>query len=390
MRIAGCLIVKDAEHTLRRCLGSLDGVVDEIVVYDTGSSDATVDLARSLGAIVLEGYWDDDFARARNAALAAVTSDWVLSIDADEWLEADLDRLPQLRASLNSGPAVLGVQRFDLTADGSGWCRFNTPRLFRRHGAAWSGRVHESVEVDGTTIPGRCDPGVLRLAHDGYVDEAEARAKARRNAAIGAAEIEQLRSDPTTSAPRLARALLDLGRSLASVKEQASAVTAFEQARALVPGSPTAVRAGDHLARALLVSGDFVRVGELAAELRAAGTDPRYCDWLLAQALAQSGEPKRAVELLAGIDELTDPSGHTYDLGAVVEFRALARALSDDLDGALRDLLVAMVGHGRISGRGNLARQWWGPRPVDGLIIAVRHSGGPFAADTEHELRAAG
>lgn len=387
MSVAACLIVKNGERTLRRCLESLAGVVDEVVVYDTGSSDGTVELARACGAIVVEGYWDDDFARARNAALAAVTADWVLSLDADEWVEADRPRLRELWAGLGQGEAVLGVHVLDAGRNEAGWYSFTAPRLFRRDGAVWTGRVHEQVDVDGTL--GRCEPAILRLRHDGYADEAQALAKACRNVALGTAEVAELRADPAAVPLRLASALLDLGRSLVAADRQRDAVAVFDEVRTMAPESPSAVRATDHLVRSLLVTGEFGRVCELVDELRAAGAEPRYCDWLLAQALAQTGAPRRAVALLSGVDELVDPSGRTYDLGALVEFRSLTRALCGDLDGALRDLLVAMAGHGRVAGRGRLVREWWGPQPTELLVAAVRASGGAFAADAERELLAA-
>jgi glycosyltransferase involved in cell wall biosynthesis len=84
--VSACLIVRDEAKRLARCLGSLRGVVDEIVVLDTGSQDDTIAIAESFGAKVGHFDWVDDFAAARNAALALATSDWVLSIDADEWL----------------------------------------------------------------------------------------------------------------------------------------------------------------------------------------------------------------------------------------------------------------------------------------------------------------
>ncbi len=68
--ISVCLIVKDEEEMLASCLESVADIADEIVVYDTGSTDGTVEIARAAGARVIEGYWDDSFARARNAALA--------------------------------------------------------------------------------------------------------------------------------------------------------------------------------------------------------------------------------------------------------------------------------------------------------------------------------
>ena len=91
--LTACLIVKDEERMLGACLESVRDAVDEIVVYDTGSSDRTVQVAREAGATVVEGEWQDSFAIARNAALAHAKGEWVLSIDADERLQADPDAL---------------------------------------------------------------------------------------------------------------------------------------------------------------------------------------------------------------------------------------------------------------------------------------------------------
>jgi glycosyltransferase involved in cell wall biosynthesis len=92
--LAAALIVKNEEATLEACLHSLIGI-DEIVILDTGSTDKTVELARSLGATVHEGYeWHDDFSDARNTCIRKCTSDWILTIDADETLdEGMLDKI---------------------------------------------------------------------------------------------------------------------------------------------------------------------------------------------------------------------------------------------------------------------------------------------------------
>ena len=70
------MIVKHSAHSLRECLGSVAGLTDEIVIADTGSTDGSPQLARDLGAKVFDFAWQDDFARARNAAPQALTTDW--------------------------------------------------------------------------------------------------------------------------------------------------------------------------------------------------------------------------------------------------------------------------------------------------------------------------
>lgn len=81
-----CTIARDEERLLPACLASVHGVVDDVVVVDTGSVDGTVALARAAGARVVEHVWTDDFAAARNAGLAEIEEGWVLVLDADERL----------------------------------------------------------------------------------------------------------------------------------------------------------------------------------------------------------------------------------------------------------------------------------------------------------------
>ncbi len=83
------MIVKNGAQTLRRCLASLAGAVDTIVIGDTGSTDDTSAIAIDCGAEVIAVEWTNDFAQARNAVLDHLQTDWVLSLDADEELTAD-------------------------------------------------------------------------------------------------------------------------------------------------------------------------------------------------------------------------------------------------------------------------------------------------------------
>ncbi|HJN34803.1 MAG TPA: glycosyltransferase family 2 protein, partial [Prochlorococcus sp.] len=83
------MVVRNEESCLGACLTSVKGFVDEIVVVDTGSTDATVAIAEAAGARIEHLPWPGDFAPARNAALNLTTGDWVLVLDADEQLRAE-------------------------------------------------------------------------------------------------------------------------------------------------------------------------------------------------------------------------------------------------------------------------------------------------------------
>ncbi len=128
--VSACLIVKDEEAMLPDCLESLRDLTSEVVVYDTGSSDDTVQIAREAGARVIEGHWESSFALARNAALAHAAGEWVLSIDADERLRAD--------------PEAVRRQLLDRAAERRGIPRRHREPSWRRQSALGAQR-HQAV-----------------------------------------------------------------------------------------------------------------------------------------------------------------------------------------------------------------------------------------------------
>lgn len=143
MKISACLIVKNEKDHIRDVLSSLAGV-DEIVVCDTGSKDNTVDLARAFTDKVFTDYeWEDDFAAARNHALAKCTGGWILSIDGDEVLEeGGLEKIRKIIEEARPDQATFSVE---MTAKHSGQ-KHNLPRLFRNDGTvSWRGAAHETL-----------------------------------------------------------------------------------------------------------------------------------------------------------------------------------------------------------------------------------------------------
>ena len=141
-RLSVAMIVKDEESCLGMCLESVRDA-DEIVVVDTGSTDRTKEIAAGYTDRIHDWPWRDDFAAARNQALRHATGDWVLSIDADEVLEAGgMDRLRRRVASETHRTLSLEV-----VAAGTGASHW-FPRAFRREpGIFWRGAIHETLSV---------------------------------------------------------------------------------------------------------------------------------------------------------------------------------------------------------------------------------------------------
>jgi glycosyltransferase involved in cell wall biosynthesis len=159
-----CMIVKNEELVLGRCLDSVREVADEIVVVDTGSTDATIDIARSFGATVLHhDFTDMDFSAARNRALDAAHGDFALVLDADEALRADSQA--EVRR-LTAWPLPLGyvVNRYNLDAEGESVD--HAVRLFPlRPDFRYRDRVHETVDASILEAGGRLRRSAIDIDH---------------------------------------------------------------------------------------------------------------------------------------------------------------------------------------------------------------------------------
>ena len=172
------MIVRDEARSLARCLESALPWVDEAVVLDTGSVDATAAIARRCGARVASWTWSDDFAAARNAALALTDASWRLVLDADEWIVDGAESLAALRSA---APEYVGQIRVVSLFDEAGGTVGSAPSWMSRvlpRGIAYTGRIHEQPQ---STLPKKRLQ--LVVEHDGYRD-AQKGAKAGRNEAL--------------------------------------------------------------------------------------------------------------------------------------------------------------------------------------------------------------
>lgn len=150
--IGACMIVKNEESCLGKCLESIQGV-DEIVILDTGSKDKTGDIARKYTDKIIEGvyFWEDDFSKARNKALEFATADWILVIDADETLSED--GLFYIREAIKKANSKTLCFKMDVVSENE-TVSHNIVRVHRRHpDIYWKGAAHNYLTVqDGPEI----------------------------------------------------------------------------------------------------------------------------------------------------------------------------------------------------------------------------------------------
>lgn len=174
--ISLCMIVKDEESNLPRCLKSVAAAVDEMIVVDTGSTDATGRIAKSFGAKVKKVPWADDFSAARNASLELAKGDWILFLDADEELEAGgAEVLRRLVSASDVEGYFVKIVSYLGQGDWVEACPDVAFRLFRnRPEYRFHGAVHEQiVDVIQEKRPqAKCEiVEDLTLFHYGYLDE---------------------------------------------------------------------------------------------------------------------------------------------------------------------------------------------------------------------------
>lgn len=174
-KLSLCMIVKNEEDVLSRCLKSVKSIVSEIIIVDTGSTDRTPDIAKEFGATTLQYEWADDFCAARNFSLDQATGDWVLVLDADEVLIYDSSK--QITRLLTDNQVegyyirvvnLLGEPPDLETSDDM------VVRLFRnRREYRFEGPIHEQVKASICQAVG--DHALKRMPltiyHDGYLAE---------------------------------------------------------------------------------------------------------------------------------------------------------------------------------------------------------------------------
>ena len=214
MKLALVAIARDEGPRIQRLLDSVAPWVDDMLVLDTGSHDDTVQRAVASGARVAHFNWCDDFAAARNAALAHSHADWHLVLDADEWL---VEGGPALRELATMKANFVGALRLDDVEAAGGVVHSWLSRLLPGP-VRYSGRVHEQPVHQ---LPVKRVP--LIVGHDGYT-RARLAVKQGRNRRLLRAELDESPNDPYL--------WYQLGKDHAAYDEHPQAADAFLRAEA--------------------------------------------------------------------------------------------------------------------------------------------------------------
>jgi len=293
-----CMIVKDEEEALGRCLASVEGLVSEIVVVDAGSADRTREIALSFGAIVVSAPWTNDFAAARNLSLSLASRPWILVLDADEELAPASAEAIRLLAAEADRKGKLGFQLRIVSFVGAGdaYETDSVCRLFRNDPRIrFAGAVHEEaassilrLSTEGLEDAG----GRATIRHFGYLDRTiAAKRKNERNLALVESVLRQGTDNPFW--------LYALGTEYVQLGRYAEAAEAYGLVRSRL--DPGAGYYSDYLLKLVHVLREMGKSAEAAAAAdEALEAYPDFPDLLELRALLalDAGEGEAALAYL--------------------------------------------------------------------------------------------
>lgn len=201
--ISLCMIVRNEEEDLARCLESVKDIVDEMIIVDTGSTDNTVKIARRFGARVYHHEWKGHFAEARNIGLSYARGKWLLWMDADEELQAgDGPVLREHARSSEDDVLLLELVNYVGSGQPDPYQAYTVAhhRMFRNgKGFQFDNAIHEQLNVNDVPGPLSIKSIPVRIYHYGYLEEVvRKKGKSQRNIALLSEDRERNPDNPWT------------------------------------------------------------------------------------------------------------------------------------------------------------------------------------------------
>lgn len=196
MKVSACVIAKNEENNIGRCLDSMKDHIDEIILVDTGSDDRTAEIARARGAKVYDYIWENDFSKAKNFAIEKASGDWIIFLDADEYF-ADEDSVKKaifymrehMKTKLHA--LICRIINIDTDRDNQEISSFMNLRIFRNlPNLRYRYEVHEELYNKKGTLDLVILNDEVEIYHTGYSTHI-IEAKLRRNLQIILDDIEK-------------------------------------------------------------------------------------------------------------------------------------------------------------------------------------------------------
>jgi GT2 family glycosyltransferase/glycosyltransferase involved in cell wall biosynthesis len=305
-----CMIVKNEEQGLSRCLRSVEPVVDEMIVVDTGSTDRTKEIAEAFGAEVFEFEWPDSFAEARNYSISKASGQWILVMDADEMISPkDYDNLARLVK--NGKPATSAysfitrnyVNRsnvegwkendgaYSVEEAGIGWFPSQKVRLFPNDSQIrFENPVHEFVEPSLIRSGINISFSNAVIHHYGKLDEEKSFSKGETYYNLGKRKLDEMGGNVD--------ALRELAIQAAELKKYDEAVELWKKLILLQPGTASAFL---NLGHAYLQLGEYEEA--LLASKKAMELDPKMKEAFHNYATCElcSGHVQTVITVLEGL-----------------------------------------------------------------------------------------
>lgn len=195
------MIVKNEEEFLPGCLKSVQGIVDEIIIVDTGSTDSSIEIGKGFGAKVISHKWNNSFAEARNISLENAKGEWILILDADETLES-IDRTIIHNYIKESNVDIFSLELINYYGDKRDENRIYTmaqSRLFKNHlGFKFENSIHETINLNDVNIDVHNIQHLpIKIHHFGYLTQVtEKKKKNERNMSLLHSEIKNEQHSP--------------------------------------------------------------------------------------------------------------------------------------------------------------------------------------------------
>lgn len=363
--ISLCMITRNEERFLARCLGSVQPIVDEIIVVDTGSVDRTREIAGLFQARIYDFKWTDNFSAARNFSLSKASGDWIFSLDADECIsEHDHIAFKNLVGNISPGSQAYSFVTRNYTHDpnqvgwmandgryrceeaGCGWIPTDKVRLFPNHTELkYEYAVHEMVEPSLDHHGVKIRHCSIPIHHYGPLLKKNSRSKMHTYYQLGKEKLKSMGDDKM--------ALYELAIQAGILGKANEAIDLWQKFIALAPDRPEAFV---HLATAYFQQQDYRSARQ--ASKRALDIDPSMKEAIYNFSLCEFfiGDIGKTIvyldRLLEKFPEFR-PAGFLsaaahicmgYKQRGLSGFRELSQTeMGPDLSATLRDLIQRLI-----------------------------------------------